>query len=306
MGTETKIEWCDHTFNPWWGCTRVSPACEHCYAEAFAKRTGNDVWGAKAPRKFFGDKHWAEPRRWNEAAAKAGVRKRVFCASMADVFEDRRDLDEARSRLWTLIAETPHLDWLLLTKRPDVMLRLWPWQPDAVPHNVWAGVTLEDQRRANERIPVLLRVPARVRFLSCEPLLGPVDLDDIESPDGDDFSALDRIDADQDSEAHGEEFHTVDWVIAGGESGPGARPMKPDWARALRDQCANAGVPFFLKQWGDWWPVQQWQYESGREKPKETELECLPNQECFIRLGKAKAGSLLDGREHKAWPEVAR
>ena len=176
MGANTKIQWTDYTFNPWWGCTRVSPGCEHCYAEAFAKRCGVQ-WGVKAERRFFGDKHWAEPLKWNAAAAKLGERRRVFCASMADVFEDRDDLRAERAKLFSLIHTTPHLDWLLLSKRPENMERLadarWihGW-----PSNVWAGCTVEDQRRADERIPHLLRVPAAVRFLSCEPLLERVDL----------------------------------------------------------------------------------------------------------------------------------
>src|SRR5690348_736847 len=192
MGEGTKIQWTDHSFNPWWGCTRVSPGCEHCYAEAFAKRTGLG-WGVAAERRFFGDKHWNEPRRWNAAAEKEGRRHRVFCASMADVFEDRPELAPWRERLWDLIDETPWLDWQLLTKRPENVNRLVTpaWHTGAWPENVWLGTTVEDQRRAEERIPELLNCAAKVRFLSCEPLLGPVDLD------------LDGI----------------QWVIVGGESG---------------------------------------------------------------------------------------
>lgn len=233
MGSETKIEWCHHTFNPWWGCVRVSPGCEHCYAEAFAKRTGNKVWGVRAERRFFGDKHWAEPLKWDAAATKAGERRRVFCASMADVFEDREDLRPHRARLFTLIEATPSLDWLLLTKRPENADRLWAgahtdawngadslgltWRP-----NVWLGTTVEDWDR-RKRMDHLRAIPARVRFLSAEPLiedLGELDMDGI------------------------------DWVIVGGESGPGSRPFDLAWARSIRDQCASAGVAFFCKQLG--------------------------------------------------------
>lgn len=182
MGEMTAIAWTDHTFNPWWGCQRVSPGCEHCYAESFAKRTGHDVWGKTAERRMFGDKHWAEPLKWNAAAAAAGTPAKVFCASMADVFEDRPDLIEPRVRLFDLIDATPHLIWQLLTKRPENVPALaepagWTGEPNPCwPSNVWIGATVEDQQRADERIPHLLRLPAPMRFLSCEPLLGPVQL----------------------------------------------------------------------------------------------------------------------------------
>ena len=127
MGKLSKIQWCHHTFNPWWGCVNISPACDHCYAEAWAKRCGKQVWGKEAPRRFFGDRHWNEPLKWDRAAEKAGERHRVFCASMADVFEDRRDLDEPRARLYGLIEQTPNLDWMLLTKRPQVVGKLVPY-----------------------------------------------------------------------------------------------------------------------------------------------------------------------------------
>ena len=172
MGKSTGIAWCDHTFNPWWGCFKISPGCKHCYAATFDKRVGGDNWTPDGPRRFFGDKHWNDPIRWDREAAAAGVRRRVFCASMADVFEDRRDLDEHRHRLWALIDKTPHLDWLLLTKRTDVMRRLWPWL--TAPKNVWAGTTMEDQERADARGDDLLNVRAVVHFASVEPMIGPV------------------------------------------------------------------------------------------------------------------------------------
>lgn len=220
MGTATKISWTDHTFNPWWGCVRVSPGCEHCYAETFSKRIGQSIWGVDAPRRFFGNKHWNEPRKWNAAAEKAGKRARVFCASMADVFEDRRDLDAEREKLYVLIAETPWLDWQLLTKRPANVLKL---APRDILKRVWLGTTAEDQPRLEVRWDFLQHIEVNVRFLSCEPLLGPLQLPP-------------------------EVLHGADWIIAGAESGHGARPMDESWIRSLRDQCQTAGIWFFYKQ----------------------------------------------------------
>lgn len=224
----SKIEWTHNTFNPWWGCEKVSPGCANCYAEIFSKRTGNAVWGASAPRRFFGDKHWNEPLKWNAAAEAAGQRKRVFCASMADVFEDRADLVEPRARLFALIVETPWLDWLLLTKRPQNIARL---MPVSAPVNVWLGTTAEDQARWNERLPLLLAVPATVHFVSAEPLLGPIAMNGMRP----------------------------DWLIVGGESGGKARPMERAWVESLRDQCDDR-TAFFFKQWGG---VRK--HETGRE-----------------------------------------
>lgn len=246
MSENSKIQWTHHTFNPWWGCQRVSPGCENCYAETFAHRLGRDLWGPRAARRFFGDAHWSEPLKWDRAAAKAGERHRVFCASMADVFEDRADLLPHRARLFRLVADTPHLDWLLLTKRPENAQRLWAdaafeangpqdvagllWRP-----NVWLGTTVEDQRRAEERIPDLLAVPALVRFLSCEPLLGPVDLTHLRDDEGARWNVLEM---------------GISWVIVGGESGNGARPFAVEWARSLVEQCRGSRRAVFVKQLG--------------------------------------------------------
>lgn len=246
MAENSKIEWTDHTFNPWWGCVRVSPGCVHCYAETFDRRVhGVDKhhWGVKAERRFFGDKHWNEPLKWDREAEKEGVRRRVFCASMADVFEDRPELAPWRERLFLLIESTPHLDWLLLTKRPENMVRLATRWADEWPRNVWAGCTVEDQERANERIPHVLRVPAAVRFLSCEPLLERVSLNfDWFLPPNPDPVPLDGRFRLPENGIH--------WVIIGGESGPGARIFARDWARDLIDQCRRAGVAPFVKQLG--------------------------------------------------------
>lgn len=236
MGDTTKIEWCDHTFNPWRGCARVSPGCRNCYAETFAKRNPDVLgeWGAAGTRVVASELMWQSPVRWNRAAERAGVRRRVFSASLADVFEPRADLAEPRGRLIRLIEDTPWLDWLLLTKRPEQaagMLHRWLTStigPDcgryrwSGPSNVWLGVSVEDQARADERIPYLADIPAPVRFLSCEPLLDRVEL--------------------------GQHVDTVDWVIIGGESGPGHRWMKYGWAGDLAAECVAADVPVFFKQ----------------------------------------------------------
>lgn len=311
MGDTTGIEWTDHTFNPWWGCVRVSPACEHCYAETFAARFGVQ-WGVKAERKPASEKVWAAPLRWNRAAEKAGVRARVFCASMADVFEDRRDLDAARERLFALIEATPWLDWQLLTKRPEAVMRLVPERWKRLPPNVWIGTTVEDQRRANERIPHLLQIPADVRFLSCEPLLGPVNL----------HSAL-YIGDEGGYEYAGSPRQMIDWVIVGGESGPGARPMRSSWARSIRDQCAQVGVggfwrtpALFFKQWGDWAPRTRddgGEFDTLAAHNRDRLVDVDGNVHCthdaagsdaepMSRIGKHRAGSMLDGVSHKAFP----
>jgi protein gp37 len=250
MGETTGISWTHATFNPWWGCTRVSPGCEHCYAEQLATvRRKLDVWGVDASRKSMSEAYWREPAKWNRKAAAAGERLRVFCASMADVFEllpernvaGRATQDEARARLWPLIESTPWLDWLLLTKRPQNVYRLVPWGLHVWPSNVWLGVTAEDQRRAEERIPMLLSLPAAVRFVSHEPALGPIDLwAFLKGPVRD--ASLDALMA--------RPMPGVDWIITGGESGPGARPYDLAWARSVVDQCRTAGVAPFVKQLG--------------------------------------------------------
>src|SRR5207245_7041240 len=154
MGKNSSIEWTDHTFNPWWGCTKVSPACTNCYAEVWARRVGADVWGASSERRFFSEKHWQEPLKWNADATAMNRRKRVFCASMADVFESRHDLDDERAKLWNLIDATPSLDWLLLTKRPENIQLMAPWK-DIWPRNVWLGTTVENHMYAETRLPHL-------------------------------------------------------------------------------------------------------------------------------------------------------
>lgn len=291
MGKDTAISWTHHTFNPWWGCVKVSDACTHCYAETFAERwpASRGLWGKGGNRRFQSGKYWDAPLKWERDAAAAGERRRVFCASMADVFEDRADLVPHRARLFDLIRRTPHLDWLLLTKRPENVMRqisdcgswnrntptgwdiatgAWmrSWLDGTPPANIWLGTTVENQEQADKRIPALLKIRAKVRFLSCEPLLGPVDLISviIKGPQtgrlpgatqGMPFDCLRAIAYHEDGATPGPIAGRIDWVICGGESGPHARPMHPDWARGLRDQCANARVPFHFKQWGKWYPI---------------------------------------------------
>ncbi len=225
MGKHSAIEWTDHTFNPWWGCAKISPACAHCYAETWARRVGMDLWAENSPRRFFSEKHWKEPLAWDREAAKERVRRRVFCASMADVFEARDDLIPWRDKLWNLIEGTPNLDWLLLSKRPENAQSMVPWG-QCWPTNVWLGTTVEDQFWAQRRMPFLEKVPAQVRFISCEPLLAPLDLS--------------------------RWMQSIHWIIVGGESGHRARPLEPAWVLALRDQAITAKVAFHFKQWGEW------------------------------------------------------
>lgn len=266
MGSKTKIAWADSTFSPWWGCQRVSEGCVNCYAETFSKRVGLKVWGANSDRRIFGDKHWYEPRKWNAKAAATGQPHRVFCSSMADVFEDRRDLDPQRARLFALIEETPALTWMLLTKRPENMRKLTPdsWggglharEESPVgrwPANVWAGCTAENQVRLDERVPWLLEVPAVVRFLSCEPLLEALDLENVEpyylKRDKHPYDPKVRVDCLRGHVKGPDDMldEKIAWVIAGAESGHGRRPMQLDWVRTLRDQCVGAETAFLFKQ----------------------------------------------------------
>ncbi|MFA9286089.1 phage Gp37/Gp68 family protein [Comamonas sp. SY3] len=368
MAENTKIEWTDHTFNPWEGCQKVGPGCDNCYAETRnARYAGGQAinWGPGAPRRRTSASNWNKPLMWNKNAdafiAEHGRRQRVFCASLADVFDNAVD-PQWRADLFSLIAQTPNLDWLLLTKRignvgsmlaqlahgsdPDLSLR------DMMPlPNVWIGATITTQAEADRDIPKLLAVPASVRFLSMEPLLGPVDLRNVAVPEEHDrlrrpwdfegfkFNALAEHDDDRFHQAPA----TLDWVIVGGESGPGARPMHPDWARGLRDQCEAAGVPFLFKQWGEWKPIGQMEesehralYRSNvKAKPHENQ-DCLDDcygRSCTVpetiahfdgsmhgvtepmaflhgtgamqtfKVGKKAAGRLLDGRTWDGFPQ---
>lgn len=238
MGKDSKIEWTDHTFNPWIGCSKVSLGCQHCYAETLMdKRMGRVQWGPNGTRERSSETYWRQPLKWNREAQDAGVMRSVFCASLADVFEDRAELRQWRSDLFAMVEHTRYLRWLFLTKRPENVIEMVVWDAPGckLPENVWIGTSVENQATADERIPHLLRIPAPVRFLSMEPLLGPVDLSGVS------YSGLCRS---------GDWGPGIDWVIVGGESGHNARPMHPDWARSIRDQCQAASVPFFFKQMG--------------------------------------------------------
>jgi protein gp37 len=246
MVENTKIEWATHTFSPWVGCTKISPACDHCYAEAWAKRSGHpELW--QGSRRRTRPANWEQPLKWNRQAERDGTRPRVFCSSLADVFDNEVD-PQWRSDLFKLIDATRNLDWLLLTKRIGNVRAMcggvsaWP--------NVWLGATIANQEEADRDIPKLLATPARVRFLSCEPLLGRINIGQYlweccgnpTMP-----SCFDDVPQCCGCPDVRDQLH---WVIAGGESGGKARPSHPDWFRSLRDQCASGGVAFFMKQMG--------------------------------------------------------
>lgn len=242
MGADTEIAWCDSTFNPVIGCTKVDELCTHCYAESQDHRWGHDSWGPGKPRRRTSEAYWKQPLRWNAAAEKAGTRRRVFCASLADVLDPEWPVG-VREDLFRLIDSTPNLDWLLLTKRPENWQALTGgWMRDVRP-NVWWGTSVGTQKSADKRIPELLQIPAAVRFLSCEPLLSAVDL------------RLQRgwewATPDQDTVDLRRPLPRISWVICGGESGPKARPFDLEWARSILRQCAIGGAACFIKQLGD-------------------------------------------------------
>lgn len=220
MAVNTIIAWTDHTHNIAWGCTKISPGCAHCYADTLSSRYGHDIWGASKPRRILSDANWAKPIEWNEQARAEGRQHRVFCSSMCDVWEDHPTITTQRARLWPLIERTPFLDWQLLTKRPErIAANLPPTWGDGWP-NVWLGTSIESNDYTH-RAEHLRRIPAVVRFVSYEPALGP----------------LDRL-----------ELEGIDWLICGGESGPGYRAMPHEWPRQMRALCEASGVAFFFKQ----------------------------------------------------------
>ncbi len=247
MSENSAISWTDHTFNPWWGCWKIAPECLNCYADSTAARYSPGHWGRTAPRRFFGDKHWSEPRKWNRKAHRDGVRRRVFVGSMCDwaevhpIVEIAEQMSAARRRLWTLIDECRDLDWLLLTKRPEGVARrdeqaMLPWMHPAAaldpwPH-VWIGTTAGTIKAVRENIPILRSIPAAVRFVSCEPILEGI-------------SASDWRDALAATSGEG----PIHWLIVGDESGHGARAADPSWIRTARDEAARYGVAFHFKQW---------------------------------------------------------
>lgn len=239
MAENSKIEWTHHTFNPWRGCTKVSDGCKFCYADELSKRNPKTlgIWGPKGSRSIAAESYWKQASKWNREAGEAGERRRVFCSSLADVFEGKETMpaeahepvDTARARLAAVILDTPHLDWLLLTKRPENAVSLWAQARSHVdgrsefPPNVWVGTSIEDMRVA-DRADALRAVPCAIRFLSCEPLIG---------------SLL------------GLDLTEIGWVIVGGESGGNARPFDPAWAYEIKAECERMGLPYFFKQMGD-------------------------------------------------------
>lgn len=303
MGEFTKIGWTTHTFNCWRGCAKVSAGCQFCYAERQAKRNPAVLgsWGPDARRAPAAENYWQQPLLWNLAAQRAGRRARVFCGSLMDVFEARPDLAAARARLWALIAQTRHLDWLLLTKRPQEIGRLLPdaWASSGLPANVWLGISAENQQwfdirwRALQDVAVIW--PATMLFVSAEPLLGPLDVSAALTPAGPALGAL-------------------GWVIAGGESGPQARAARPEWFRGLRDQCAAAGVPFFFKSWGAHIPRGQVRADGMEARMYAAGCEVFggtaparftwPDGTWAYRVGPAAVGDLLDGLPYHEFPTV--
>ena len=269
MGQNSTIGWCDHTFNPWIGCSKVSDGCKNCYAESqtyprVSKERGLPLWGKDASRHRTSVDNWDGVLRWNRKAkneredaeqdGRPHQRPRVFCASLADIFEDHPALHVWRADLWELILATTELDWMLLTKRPhnirDMVPREWLVEDDGGMHcltlggmgwpsHVWVGASCENKEAADRRIPHLLRVPAPVRFLSCEPLLGPIKI------------PLEYLAPFVDNDPGLRLTPRIDWIIAGGESGPSARHCAAEWIEDLAAQCADAGVAFFAKQLGD-------------------------------------------------------
>jgi protein gp37 len=295
MGKNTAIEWATHTFNPWWGCAKVSPACDNCYAQAFAHRMrpGTDYWQPAGERRTFGPGHWQEPLRWHrETIAKGLPTPRVFCASMADVFDKDAPRD-ARTQLWNVIRATPAMRWLLLTKRIGNARAMLP--PFWCELNTAAlGITVVTPWELERDFPKLARLPAPMRFLSIEPMLEPIDLAPYLHPVGD--------------------ASPIDWVIVGGESGARARPLAARWVRSIRDQCKAAGVAFFFKQWGEWAPPEQYAAPAmlsvissltgtdGFEHSPKSASHRYVDGEYILRAGKKNTGRMLDGATHSELP----
>jgi protein gp37 len=361
MADRTNIAWTDSSFNPWIGCTKIGPGCDHCYAEAdFDKRKRRAKWGAGQERSRTSPHNWKNPIRWDARPfaecpscgyrgepnmvsglmpggeqmavcqeCKSGpmkpARRRVFCASLGDVFDNEVPA-QWRADLFQLIADTTNLDWLILTKRignaktmmADALSTcraanrdgmIWPLP------NVWLGATVCNQAEADRDIPKLLAVPARVRFLSIEPMLSEIDLTALRTGGILTTNALSCL---QGKYNGVKAPSSIDWVIAGGESGPKARPAHPDWFRTLRDQCAAAGVPYFHKQNGAHAVVYDRDREDPdyrrcaeveRKHPKGRWLNLAGghgfNGERVVYVDRVRdAGRLLDGVLHHEFPEI--
>ncbi|MFZ4505945.1 MAG: DUF5131 family protein [Microbacteriaceae bacterium] len=345
MGEETKIQWCDHTFNPWIGCAKVHTGCLNCYAEAdMAIRRKRVVWGENGSRSVTSDAYWKQPHKWNREAQQDGVRRRVFCASLADVFEDRPELAARRDGLFEVIDATPWLDWLLLTKRPQNIVNMtpeirrcpecadvvhddesgqWKWCfscKKAFPQytkrkNVWLGTSVSDQATANKAVPELLKCRdlSPVLFLSCEPLIGPIDLTELDNKHFETFNCLtNRV-----TTSHGNSFTTsdlskIDWCIVGGESGPQARVCKPRWINTIVKQCGSANVPVFVKQLGQNCITRNdsvgWEFDFPDNFPDDSDVEHdihgfrenYQGADCRVRFSDKKGGN------PEEWPPALR
>ena len=338
MAENSKIEWTTHTFNPWTGCTKVSPGCKYCYAEALMDQRYHKVkWGPQGIRLRTSVSNWRKPLQWNKTqwfqcpgcgwsgpekdmlldgcpnlichAVCVPARQRVFVASLADIGEIHETiLDEWRIDLVNLVTECNNLDWLFLTKRPEnfneLYLDLFGGQ---LPDNLWVGTSVENNKTAGERIPQLLKIDAKVRFLSCEPLLEQMFIGfdiwfDQEYYEG-------RIGKPRDGIAR-QYKDLIHWVIVGGESGPKARPMHPKWATSIRDECVSAGVPFLFKQWGEFVPWIPRDGNPGNHPIQHVRLDGLKYEpgdftsplQSMIKIGKHAAGRLLDGRTWDEYP----
>lgn len=302
MAEHSAISWCDATFNPWIGCTKVSPACDHCYAERWAGRFGRIAWDRPPVRTSLAN--WHQPMAWNAKAVQTGRSIRVFCASLGDVFDNAVPYIW-RAALWSLIEATPALTWVLLTKRIGNAQRMLP--PDWLERplsNVWLGATVVNQEEADRDIPRLLAVPAAAHFVSCEPLLSPIEFDH-EWLECESFGHAD--DCDDDLCALNADEHScagqvipqpsINWVIVGGESGPDARPVHPEWVRSIRDQCALAQVRFHFKQWGEWSPNCLCDTKASHPT---TERPAPGKMGVMFRCGTRRSGRELDG---KVWAE---
>jgi protein gp37 len=273
----SKIEWTDKTWNPVTGCTKVSQGCKNCYAERMYERFNGH--GSFKNVTCHQDR-LTQPMKWKKPSM-------IFVNSMSDLFHEDVPFIFIDA-VFSVMSDVDHHIYQVLTKRIERMLEFFKWKSDefGIPWqpkpNVWLGVSVEDQDAADERIPLLLQVPAAVRFLSCEPLIGPVDFAKVPVGEaGFDYTMND----------------TIHWVICGGESGPGARPMHPDWARSLRDQCASAGVPFFFKQWGEYAPHMEAKIEIG--------VGYKGIGYSMAKVGKKKAGRILDGSTYDGFPGVS-
>jgi protein gp37 len=325
VGENSGIEWTDHTHNPWRGCQAVSPACDGCYAKKLVEGRLGGVFETR-------ERHSAQTRNlpfaWDRKAHRAGRRDRVFSLSLGDIWDNQVPLEWLVDHL-DVMRQTGNLDWLLLTKRPQLIARrlveakgearrggrqalsawLQAWQDGAPPANVWLGVTAKNQEEADRRIPLLLSVPAKIRFVSCEPLLGPLDLRRY---------LIGHEEAGMVGNCIGW-TPPIDWVIAGGESGAKARPTHPAWLWSLRDQCAADDVPFFFKQWGEWlWTPGRGDvvmHADGTIRPGKTrafQIDAGRRDDSgwhgMTRVGKRAAGALLPerdwriAREHRAIP----